>query len=255
MRWFNIPRSASMVEGIRRTCGPVQGVRQVSPLAFTFVHTVIGSATAAAAYHGLCSSLQVGTLSITQVAASPTQPPALFVKVGDGPYVHFDPPTGTAVMAMRKGAFVKAVRQDDTFAKSTEGMAQDQCIVSVVASMERVQPTAEEVALSKVLEGMQTLGEVVQAWRPATSGCTSKHLHELLPRVSPCDFLYASCLTLCLHPPRPALLCGARLVVSAHKASRPVPCSGSGYYPAPRSGCRAVPCAASTNQVRGRWAS
>ena len=93
--------------------------------------------------------------------AAATPPRAVFVKVGDGPYVDFDPPTGTDVMAMRKGKLIETIADSKRFAKSTDGMAQDQCTVSVVTSTATVQPTAEELAQSRVLEGMQTLGESV----------------------------------------------------------------------------------------------
>lgn len=113
--------------------------------------------------------LQIHTSAVLRTApAAINLPRAVFVKVGDGPYVDFDPPAGTDVMAMRKGAFVKAVRHDDNFAGDMKGIT-SQCTVSFVISTAAVQPTAEELARSTVLEGMHTLGE--------TAGTADGHVY------------------------------------------------------------------------------
>ena len=63
--------------------------------------------------------------------------------------------------AMDKGALLQTIADSKLFFKPMGGVDLGDCAISIVSSMARVQPTAEELALSKVLEGMQTLGEVV----------------------------------------------------------------------------------------------
>lgn len=62
---------------------------------------------------------------------------------------------------MDASTLLQTIAVSSTFAKSMEGVAQDHCTVSVVTSAATVQPSVEELASGKVLEGMQTLGETV----------------------------------------------------------------------------------------------
>lgn len=107
--------------------------------------------------------------------ASGVQPRAVFVKVGDGPYVDFNPPAGTDVLAVRKGAFLMAVRENELFASHFKGASLDKCTVSCVTSMATVKPTAKELADKKVLEGTLTIAET------AGSGAGNVFVHVALP--------------------------------------------------------------------------
>lgn len=99
-----------------------------------------------------------------RTAGSHVRPRALLVKVGNGSFRVLHPPPGKDIshfLDMDVSTLLKAIAGDSTFVKSMEGMAQDQCTVSVVISTASVKPTAEELARSTVLEGALTVGHLV----------------------------------------------------------------------------------------------
>jgi hypothetical protein len=64
---------------------------------------------------------------------------------------------------MDASTLLETIASSKLFANDMKGVAMGQCTVSFITSTATVQPKAEELAHSTVLEGTQTLGETVGA--------------------------------------------------------------------------------------------
>ena len=92
------------------------------------------------------------------------RPRALLVKVGNGSYRVLHPPPGkdiTHFLDMDASTLLETIASSKLFANDMKGVAMGQCTVASITSTAKVQPTAEELAHSTVLEGTQTLGDKV----------------------------------------------------------------------------------------------
>ena len=82
----------------------------------------------------------------------------MLVKVGEGKYLTVD---GVST-SVTSGTLLKALKRDETFAVSLEGVPLDKCSVHVCASPFKKAPSADEEAAARELEGGDNLGELVK---------------------------------------------------------------------------------------------